>query len=122
MLGLLQLLLFLLIFGNSHCDLITIKKGKDVVACLTKNYKSAVAFVKRPDGDKDFTKVDYSDGEGNPIPLSKYDCELVTGNCTQWNWKKRNYQGWHLASEVGGAMTDYRWNGIMGKRRFKSLK
>ncbi|XP_065340119.1 uncharacterized protein LOC135939579 [Cloeon dipterum] len=110
--GLLQILPLLLLFNSrvTSGDLIAIKKGNDVVACLTNNYASAVAFVKKPDDSKDFTQVDYLDGKGGPVPLHKYDCDLVTGNCSHWNWNKRNSQGWSLSREVGDPITDFRWN------------
>ncbi|CAB3383776.1 Hypothetical predicted protein [Cloeon dipterum] len=114
MLGLQQLSLFLLLFGKAQGDLISVRKENETVACVTSDFEHAMAFVKKPVNDADFTRVEYLDVTGEPVMMTKYDCNLITDNCTRWNRiKDRDVQGWILSGNmIGNLITDYRWNDL----------
>ncbi|CAB3383255.1 Hypothetical predicted protein [Cloeon dipterum] len=92
-------------------ELISIKKGNETVACVTSNFESAVAFVKEPENETEFTKVKYVYGKEQYFPLSQYDCNFsFEKNCSQWNLMMNKWT--HTKPELGSLITDYRWNDI----------
>ncbi|CAB3368671.1 Hypothetical predicted protein [Cloeon dipterum] len=115
MLGRFAVPLFLLLlakeFRSADGYAFPIRNGSFVTACVSD--ETPLAFVKDYQSILDDTAVDVVDLNGNAIPLSHLDCNLVRdGGCNKWT-----LNGWEEQRNMRGSfpmVTDYRWNDLPG--------